>query len=993
MFYAGVFLSGAAGLIYQVVWHKYLAVLLGSHARATAVVLSVFLGGLGVGYKLFGGWSARRTGGLLRLFAFIELALGAYALAFPYLFRAAFLLAPKLDAGLGAGSIVTDLLLSLTLIGPPTVLMGGTLPLLTQGLSSDFKGASLVHARIYAFNTIGAACGALGCAYVLIHLLGLTVTMRVGALLNILVAGAVLRYTRPSAKQKTAPAAAPFAGGRQLSPSQLAIILIGLLSGFYVLTLETLLIRLMGLAAGSSSLHFSLIVSIFILGLGLTPLFAKRIAGYTPGHLFFNQTAVTVLLLIVYISGEAWPYAAHLLRIPFRSQVQNYYLYQGFLAAALAAFLIVPVGTCGLTLPLCFHLLKDDRRTLGHRTGLLYGANTAGSVLGALGGGYLLFYVADIDDIFKLVVAAAAAACALSAWLYARERPGRLRLLAGLGIAAAALIAALSAPPYDKDIFMQPFRERGPGPASYEGLAAFRRNLSKKTKHIFDADGPNTSVGVGANRDKNGRETARAILVNGKSDGNTWGDRFTTMMLGHLPALLSADPARVCVIGFGTGITAGVLAQYDEVRSVEIIEISPVVLRIAGMFDAYNGGVSKHRKVAFHEMDAFRFLMSAGRRFDVIISEPSNPWVQGVENLYSEEFYRIARGKLAPDGLFVQWIHVYSFTEDLFRTVMRTMGGEFPYVTVFQLGKGDRAIIGHLRPFDRADLERAAARMRRSPQVAAALKKAGLTNFHAVAALEVTPPRLAFILGRNARPQRLELPYLSRRAAVAFFAEKHADLDTLRRSRPAFFSSVDESMLGRFTRAHPLAPEDLDRLRKSFCEHETSALGRFCTEAVLMTVAAGAKDRLSREELARVPRQKLESARLFSAPAAAGRNTKAQLKDIDEMLRLVALHYSPLARFPIARLERRIDGCVRAAPAAAPRRGECLVRSLVLSRMLDEPEPAFARRFQPFAAWLSRMPAGTPDYAKFKRIQEDPSGNRLKRYFKEIFQAKPAPEE
>ncbi|MCP4638150.1 MAG: hypothetical protein GY848_16940, partial [Methyloversatilis sp.] len=152
----------------------------------------------------------------------------------------------------------------------------------------------------------------------------------------------------------------------------------------------------------------------------------------------------------------------------------------------------------------------------------------------------------------------------------------------------AALAVALTAPQYHKDNYIQPFRSAQPGPGTYKGPSAFRRQLALRMQHIFYEDGPNTSVGIGVSRDAKGKETGRSILVNGKSDGNTSGDRFTTMMLGHLPALLAAHPERACVIGFGTGFTAAALAGYETVRSVDIVEISPVVRRAAHLFDAYN---------------------------------------------------------------------------------------------------------------------------------------------------------------------------------------------------------------------------------------------------------------------------------------------------------------------------------------------------------------------------------------------------------------------
>ena len=149
-------------------------------------------------------------------------------------------------------------------------------------------------------------------------------------------------------------------------------------------------------------------------------------------------------------------------------------------------------------------------------------------------------------------------------------------------------------------------------------------------------------------------------------------------MLAHIPALLAKSLDHVCVIGFGTGTTIGNLSQYPEAKRIDVAEISSSLIKNSRLFDKYNGGVSQIPKVHFNEMDAFRFLEGTSHSFDLIVSEPSNPWVAGIENLYSREFYEIAKRKMSPDGLFVQWIHTYSFNDYLFRMVLKTMGGRFP---------------------------------------------------------------------------------------------------------------------------------------------------------------------------------------------------------------------------------------------------------------------------------------------------------------------------
>jgi len=213
------------------------------------------------------------------------------------------------------------------------------------------------------------------------------------------------------------------------------------------------------------------------------------------------------------------------------------------------------------------------------------------------------------------------------------------------------------------------------------------------------------------------QEISRTIFVNGKSDGNTRGDQFTTVLLAHIPGLLSTKLENVCVIGFGTGTTVGQLTLYPEIKQIDVAEISRALIDNASLFDAYNNHASSNSKVHFNEMDAFRFLEGTNHSFDLIISEPSNPWVAGIENLYSREFYEIAKNKMNPKGLFVQWIHTYSFSDYLLQMVLKTMSGQFPYVSVFQLKNGDLAVMGALRQLNRDDAAHGATRYAEKPKV------------------------------------------------------------------------------------------------------------------------------------------------------------------------------------------------------------------------------------------------------------------------------------
>ena len=777
LLFFGIFLSGASGLIYEVVWHRYLGILLGAQARATAVVLGIFLGGISVGYVCFGRWSRNRNKELFAVYALVELGMCFWGFLFPFLFRLAQPAASSLYRLLGVNSLTIDILLSIILIGLPTFLMGGTLPLLTQSMSEDVDKASTTHAKIYGINTIGACLGCLLAGYLLIPLFGLRNTEHLAAWMNLIVGlGVYFLFGRGAKHLDSLRRAVPVAATEKFRLSfetrDLPLLVIGFLSGFYLITLQTVLVRLVGLTTGSSNYNFTLIVTIFILGLGLGSLLARRIDRYGSSRLFWNQIGLGVCLFLVYLTSDSWAYWGHLLRLMFREIPQAFFPYQLALGISFGLILLLPIGFAGLTLPLCFHLLKDRQENLGNRVGQLYGLNAVGCVCGALVGGYYLLNFFNLDQLFKFCCFLTVLTVVAAGSIYLREN--KVRPLP-LGLAAVLIVfvtlGSWFAPPTSKMNFIQPFRKTSVIPdVSFHGATAFKNYLSRGIEYLVYKDGPNTSVGIIAGR-YDGKERSRSILNNGKSDGNTPSENFTTTMLAHIPALLATNPERACVVGFGTGTTIGALTLYPEIKSVDVAEISGTLIENRHFFDPYNHEVSKSDKVHIHEMDAFRYLEGTDSKFDIIISEPSNPWVVGIENLYTREFYQLAQRKLESGGIFMQWIHTYSFNDELMRMVLNTMTQVFPYVGVYQLKGGDISLMASMTPIDRGDLRRAARRFEAHPEVTRALQDVGIERFETVLALEMVPFSLSKVIADGGDLQTLENPRAEQRRRPGVFRQ------------------------------------------------------------------------------------------------------------------------------------------------------------------------------------------------------------------------------
>ncbi len=967
LFYGLVFASGVSGLLYEVVWQRYLAILLGAQAWATVLVLSVYLGGLSAGYFLFGALTRRYRRNLVTLYAMVEAGLALWAFAFPWFFQLALKAIPFWGGWSGPAGMALDVCVAVLLLGVPTVLMGGTLPILTQALSANLDDASQTHAKIYGFNTVGACFGCLLTGYWLIPQFGLAAATRWGGLLNLAVGLSAFWLARHfSATRKISTKASK----EKLTLDEGLLLGIGFFSGFYLLALQTVLIRLTGLAAGASNSRFALIVAIFVFCLGFGSLLVRRLGEAGTRRLFWNQAFAAVSLLALYWTGDAWSWGAHLMRALLKDIPQAYAVYQSMLGGVLFALLAVPIGLSGLTLPLCFHFLKSQSERLGQRVGWLYGVNTLGCIAGAFFGGFWLLNFFNLDQVFKLcilcvVVTAAAAAYLARPWGTARA----FRPVAAAGLLTLATVGAVLAPRYHSERFIQPFRNPQPLDVTFQGPDAFGRYLGRNMNLVFWKDGPNTTMGVGA-APKTGEEISRTIFVNGKSDGNTNGDRLTTNMLAHLPGLFSDDPARVCVIGFGTGMTVGTLLKYPMVKAIEVAEISGTIILNASRFDRYNGGAALSDRVHFREMDAMRLLGSGREKFDVIISEPSNPWVSGVENLFAMEFYDLARKSLSDHGLFVQWIHTYSFSDELLKRVVATMGRAFPYISIYQLRSGDYGLVGALTPISRSQLLRAEERFNQLPSVQMDIALAGLPSFPTVLALEVmTPSSVRQIVESTGEVHTLTHPKLSDEAAKAFFTGSYANVDDFRRRYRSYFKHLGDSLLRQYYGDRPIPAAVAKTFQVAFCSKDGVKADYLCRETLLMSEFEAKVAAQVAPDWYSDPSRALASLPLFR-PKATAQFGEPQLQEAFERFDSFKRYASPVFHITQSQLVAPVDACLKATPRSSEVWGQCLLQKVLILEWLANPSEGLRNARRAYLDWFPTLSPKSASYGKLREARE-----------------------
>ena len=779
---AVTFFTGLTGLVYEVTWHRYLANFLGSQAQAAAVILAVFLGGLSVGYHVFGKISLNRSPqALLVICGISEIAIGVWAYLFHSLYGTVWEVSGVVDPK-SFIAVFWEIAVSVTLIGFPTVLMGGTLPLLTQGLSTDLRDASPFHARVYAINTGGAFVGCLLAGFYFLPEWGLAGTMRAMAPVNLLAGGVLIAFAFfLSNVVKASGAADPsgVANAEEGTVSFAAAKWAAFLAGFYSITLQTVFIRLVALSMGSSEYAFSMVVAVYVcmLAWGAWRLSGRGVALLSP---WANQIFLFCSALALYLSVSYWPYSAYVLRTLITSAGPAFYFYYAVMFVVLSLVLAIPVGAMGGTMPLLFANVRRNVGDIGAVVGRLYAWNTVGCVAGALIGGYWLLVLCNLDGVYKLCLSAMAlSGLLLYPWRVSPRQQNRAVALA-LGVAC---LSPLMLQEWNKEYLGNGlFRTTYPMAGAYEGPTEFYAGLRGSVKQVAYKDSPNSTVAVSeyaasaATRDlNNGGAFVRNIKVNGKSDGETsHGDMRTMRLTAHLPGLLSAAPIkRVAVVGFGLGVTVGSVSLYPEVENIHVIEISPAVKQFAPLFDFANYNVTKNPKVKWSIGDAYRVLGASKESYSLIVSEPSNPWVTGVERLFAREFYEIVKSRLEPGGMYVQWIHDYTLSIDTLGLVFKTFGNAFPHVKTFRTSS-DIIMLGSLQPIANASVDRLRTRYAELPEIRKALAQVNVMSPAALLGLEVWITKEQF---PDAEEQTLEFPKLCHRAGRDFFYGRDAELN------------------------------------------------------------------------------------------------------------------------------------------------------------------------------------------------------------------------
>ncbi|MGM9480431.1 fused MFS/spermidine synthase [Roseateles sp. NT4] len=760
-------LSGCAALIYQSIWSHYLGLILGHAAYAQALVLAMFMGGMALGAWVI----SRMTQSLRRpiaVYAGAEAVIGLMGLIFHAVFLAysGFSQASVLPGLSSAGAATAwQWLSSAALIAPQTVLLGSTFPLIAAGvLRLDASQQSRTLGGLYFTNSLGAALGALIATFALLPMLGMPGALKVAGWLNLVVAvfsgglSMALREGAAGSSASAAPAQASERPGRLL-PALLAATLISSAASF---AYELGWVRMLNQALGTSLHSFELMLASFIAGLALGGLwvrrFGDRIADQVRYAGFVQVAMGLCAMLSVALLGNAYYWVPVVLNALARTDA-GYVLYN-VATAGIAILIMAPTAfLAGMTLPLFTAALL--RKGAGERAvGQVYAANTLGAILGVVIAAHLLMPTLGVA--MTLLLAGAVdlviGLALLRALSPARWAPS---VVAAAGAGFLVLLGMLQWGLPDRLL-------------QSAGVFRFGKTDMSGRELLFYRDGATASISVVK------QAAATVISTNGKPDAGLrslasppTSDEITMLILGALPLAVHPDPKDIAVIGWGSGLSTHTLLGSPLPKRVDSIEIEKAMWEGAWTFAERNGRAYIDPRSQVHFEDAREFFARGQRRYDIVASEPSNPWVSGVASLFTQEFYQGVKRSLKPGGMLVQWIHGYEISDALLAEMIAALLKEFPDSELYTANPADLIIVaplGKLQPPSGAPWAQSA--------LAAELRRVGLA-----APVDLSARRLGsaamlrtYVRLQNAKPHSDFFPTVSLFGPQQRFRGSHADL-------------------------------------------------------------------------------------------------------------------------------------------------------------------------------------------------------------------------
>jgi spermidine synthase len=699
-------LSGVAALIYEIVWFQLLELVIGSSAISLAVLLATYMGGMCLGSLVLPRITRLHAVHPLRLYASLELGIGIcglFVLAVVPLVSGVY----AAIAGHGPFAIVVRAVLCAICLLPPTMLMGATLPAASRAADATPNGVAWI-GFLYGGNTVGAVFGSILAGFYLLRVYDLTIATLAAVAVNVIVATTAFLAARRYRTLDPQPSTLH----RRPSALDTAVHLAIGLSGAAALGAEVVWTRLLSLMLGATTYTFSMILGVFLTGLGIGSAAGAAIGRSTSrprlalGICQLLQVfAIVFAASVIALALPYWPINPALAPSPW-------FTFQ--LDLTRCVWVVLPAACLwGASFPLALASAARDDVDAARFVGSIYAANTVGGIVGALGFSLVLIPVAGTQSAERWIVGLAALAAVA---MFATALRGRTRVASLVTATALAVVAAVITPGV-------------PGL-----LVAYGRYMVTWLGQVevrYVGEGMNSSVAV-TTLNSTG---ATQFHVSGKVEASTLPqDMRLQRMLAHLPALVSPHPASVLVVGFGAGVTAGSFVPYPDVEHLTICEIEPLIPRVvSSYFTKENNDVANDKRTTIVYDDARSFILTTHDKFDVITSDPIHPWVKGAASLYTREYFEAVKRHLNPGGVVTQWVPLYESTPEAVKSEIATFLEVFPHGTVWANningGGYDLVLLAQRQP-TRIDIGALAARFgnARYAAVAASLGEVGFDS-------------------------------------------------------------------------------------------------------------------------------------------------------------------------------------------------------------------------------------------------------------------------
>jgi spermidine synthase len=711
------FFSGASSLAYEIIWTRQIAILLGNTVYVISMVLAAFMAGLAAGSIWIGKWADRR-GDHLRIYGVLEIAIALYCLSLPWIISNLVPLFRTLYHSTGGGGPVLEFsraALSLILLLIPSAMMGGTLPVLAKLVARAPGTYGEDMGTLYAANTLGAVAGSVLTGFLLVPRIGIQTTL-VGAALLACAVGVIAivlnrRTGSPLPPVVDDTAAAP----EEPTEGMTEVFAIGLvvfaMAGFAAMAYEVIWTRLIALFVGPSTYAFTIVLAAFIAGLALGSMIFARFA-----HRFRNLWLTLGILhllvgvgMLVLMNVVGWAYESLRDMIDLlRDRILLLYLAEiGFAFL----FLLVPTVFSGGTFPLVFQTLRTPKGRIGGAVGSLYAGNALGAVLGSLVAGFAMIPALGIRGALRLTIGLNLLLSLLLfvyvLWRRSKEEHRASGIRTGIMVAVTVGVAVLAVllPGWPSTLLLTP-----PYMVVARNQPTFEEMESQGWTIAFYEEGVNATVAV---LDGPG---LRMLSIEGKPDASAWApdivarsvtrgfalpegsDMRTQILLGQVPMFCARNHSDVLIIGLASGVTIGSVQQHTDVQSVVCAEIAREMNEASRYFSYANFNALNDRRLEIVYEDGRNHLLMNPGRYDVIISEPSNPWMPGSAKLFTREAFEAARDALRDDGIMCSWVESYSMQPEVMRSLIKAFGDVFPHMAMFQIEDVDYCLIGSLHP-------------------------------------------------------------------------------------------------------------------------------------------------------------------------------------------------------------------------------------------------------------------------------------------------------